>query len=153
MSAIRKAVTREELAYHCRRRTKGTVVTESLIEALLLELVSATDSLGVPVLSDQMAKIWEEEKKHVACIQDPEGIPLYTITGYIKKGGVDLPVLCCARGTSLESFHLHLARYMYLFEYLVDFCVLAGIFLLRFIPGSSASDVHYQGFLLEGLAR
>lgn len=23
----------------------------------------------------------------------------------------------------------------------------------RFIPGSSASDVHYQGFLLEGLSR
>ena len=154
MSAIRKAVTREELARHCRRRTRGAVVTESLIEALLLELASATDSLGVPVLSDQMARIWEEEKKHVPCIQDPEGIPLYTITGYIKKGGVDLPVLRCARGTtSLESFHLHLARYMYLFEYLVDFCVLAGIFLLRFIPGSSASDVHYQGFLLEGLAR
>ena len=113
MSAIRKAVTREELACHCHRRTRGAAVTESLIEALLLELVSATDSVGVPVLLDQMTKIWEEEKKHVSCIQDPEGIPLYTIdiTGYIRKGGVDLPMLHCARGTiSLESFHLHLAR-------------------------------------------
>jgi len=26
-------------------------------------------------------------------------------------------------------------------------------FFVRFIPGSSASDVHYQGFLLEGLSR
>ena len=95
MSAIRKAVTREELARHCRRRTKGAAITESLIEALLLELVSA--SVGVPVL---LAKIWEEEKKHVSCVQDPDGIPLYTITGYIRKGGVDLPVLRCARGTT-----------------------------------------------------
>ena len=113
MSAIRKAVAKEELARHCRRRTRGAGVTESLIEALLLELASATDSLDVLVLSDQIIRIWEEEKKHVPCIQNPEGIPLYTITGYIRKGGVNLSVLRCARGTtSLESFHLYLARYV-----------------------------------------
>lgn len=54
-------------------------------------------------------------------------------TGYINKGGIKLPVFRCARGsTSLESFHLHLAR---------------------FIPGTSASDVHYQAYLLDGLVR
>ena len=57
MSAIRKAVAKKELACHCRRRTRGAAVTESLIEALLLELASATDSLDVPVLSDQIIRI------------------------------------------------------------------------------------------------
>ncbi|CAB3997296.1 Hypothetical predicted protein [Paramuricea clavata] len=47
-------------------------------------------------------------------------------------GGVTLPVLRCARGsTSLESFHLHVNK---------------------FIPGFSANDVHFQAYLLEGLA-
>jgi len=27
------------------------------------------------------------------------------------------------------------------------------MFYVRFIPGSSASDVYYQGFLLEGLSK
>ena len=49
-----------------------------------------------------------EQQKHLLCIQDPEGIQLYTLTGHITKGGVRLPVYRCARGsTSLESFHLH----------------------------------------------
>ncbi|KAG7500682.1 hypothetical protein JOB18_025985, partial [Solea senegalensis] len=54
-------------------------------------------------------------------------------TGELTKGGVKLPVYRCARGsTSLESFHLHQCR---------------------FIPGTSASDVHFQVHLLEGLVR
>ena len=113
MGAIRKAVTREELARHCRRRTRGAGLTLQLIEDLLLQLSTATDSLGVPVFSERMVTIWEEEKKHLECIQDPPGVALYTITGHIKKGGVELPVFRSARGTTLlESFHLHLARYV-----------------------------------------
>ena len=58
-----------------------------------------------------MVTIWEEEKKYVKCIQGPDGIILYTITGHITKGGVELPVFRCACGTtSLESFYLHLAE-------------------------------------------
>ena len=111
LSAIRKAITKEELSHHCRRSTRGAEVTLQLIEALLLQLSTATDSLGVPVFSEQMIVIWQEEKKHLKCIQDPAGMTLYTVTGHITKGGVELPVLRCARGTtSLESFHLHLAR-------------------------------------------
>ena len=61
-----------------------------VIEGLLLQLSShfATDSTGEPVPSDRMITIWEEEKKHVKCIQNPNGIILYTITGHITKGGV-----------------------------------------------------------------
>lgn len=47
--------------------------------------------------------------------------------------GIRLPVYRCARGsTSLESFHLHLAR---------------------FIPGTSANTTHFQAYLLDGIAR
>ena len=131
--AVRKAINRKEMARHCRRRTRGTSETTRLIEALLLSLASATDTLGVPLLRGEMKDIWEEQRHHVACLQDPPGVQLYTITGHICKGGVQLPTLRCARGsTSLESFHLHIAR---------------------FIPGTSASDVHYQAYLLEGIVR
>ena len=104
-----------------------------LIEDLLLSLSSASDTLGVPLLCEDMTNIWEEQKRHVSCIQDPPGVELYTTTGHLVKGGVRLPVLRCARGsTSLESFHLHIAR---------------------FIPGTSASAVNFQAYLLDGLTR
>ena len=132
-SATTKAVTKEELARHCRRRTRGVEETTQLIEELLLSMSHATDTLGVPLFRKEIKEIWEEQQKHVSCLQDPPGISLYTITGYLQKGGISLPVLRCARGTtSLESFHLHLAR---------------------FIPGSSAGDVNYQAYLLEGIVR
>ena len=113
MSAIQKAITKEELARHCRRRTRGAEMTLKLIEDLLLQLSTATDSLDVPVFSVQMVTIWKEEKKHVKCIQDPHGMILYTVMGHITKGGVELPVFRCAQGTtSFESFHLNLARHI-----------------------------------------
>ena len=53
--------------------------------------------------------------------------------GHIRKGQVLLQVLRCARGsTSLESFHLHLAR---------------------FIPGTSAGAVNFQAYILDGICR
>ncbi|CAL8300616.1 unnamed protein product [Boreogadus saida] len=89
---------------------------------------------GVPLLDHQRIQhIWPEQEKHVACIQDPEDFQLYTKTGTLNKGGVELCCYRCARGsTSLESFHLHLNR---------------------FIPGTSASDAHFQAYLLEGQMR
>ena len=132
-SAVQKAITREELARHCKRRTRGVLETTKLIEELLLSFSSATDTLGVPLLKSEMKDIWEEQKKHIKCIQDIPFVQLYTLTGHIQKGGVSLPVWRCARGsTSLESFHLHLAR---------------------FVPGTSASAVHFQAYLLEGITR
>ncbi len=132
-SAITKAVSRAELARHCRRQTNGTQETLANIENLLLSLSTATDTLGVPLFKEEMSEIWKEQKHHVSCLQDPPNLALYTITGYVTKGNVRIPTLRCARGsTSLESFHLHIAR---------------------FIPGTSASDLHYQAYLMEGLAR
>ena len=133
LDAARDAITLEELARHCRRKTRGTVTTTTLIESLLLSMADATDPLGVPLLRAEMSDIWKEQKKHIACVQHPRGVNLHTVTGQVNKGGVILQTLRCARGsTSLESFHFHLAR---------------------FIPGSSANTVHYQAYLLDGLTR
>ncbi len=85
--AVRKAVTKGELAKHCRRRTRGADKTITMIEDLILSLSSATDTLGVPLLREEVKLIWEEQRKHIACIQDPPGINLYTVTGQILKGG------------------------------------------------------------------
>lgn len=132
-TGVRKAITKEELARHCRRRTRGVDRTIDLLEALLLSLSSATDTLGNPLLRENIEDIWMEQKKHVGCIQDPPDVCLYTITGHLMKGGVKLPVFRCARGTtSLESFHSH---------------------LVKFIPGTSASAVNFQAYLLDGITR
>ena len=90
--ATKKAITREELACHCWRRTRGIQCTGAAIEALLLSFSSATDALGVPLLKEEMQEIWEEQKHHLACLQDPPGVELYTITRHINKGGVMLRV-------------------------------------------------------------
>ncbi|KAH3826019.1 hypothetical protein DPMN_127908 [Dreissena polymorpha] len=92
------------------------------------------DTVGVPLFDTEvMTEVWAKQRKHVQCIQDPEGISLYTVTGTAKKAGVVLCKYRCARGSvSLESFHNHLAK---------------------FIPGTTASDTHFQSYLLDGLMR
>ena len=107
MSGIQKAISKEKLARHCCRRTRGAEVTLQLIEELVLELScspTAVDSNGVCILSGDMIKILNEEKKHIKCIQDPDGIRLYTVTGHIIKGEVELPVFRCAQGTTSLIF-------------------------------------------------
>ena len=130
---MRKAITSEELARHCRRRTRGADKTTDLLETLLLSLSSATDTLGNPLLRENITEIWMEQKKHIVCIQDPPEIPLYSNTGCLRKGRVSLPTYRCARGTtSLESFHSH---------------------LVKSIPGTSANAVNFQAYLLDGITR
>nr|XP_055056883.1 uncharacterized protein LOC129441130 [Misgurnus anguillicaudatus] len=125
-------ITRRELAMHCRRRTRGVEETTRLIGSLvdLFDSASGKDTLGVPLLGhERIQQIWKEQRKHVQCIQDPENFPLYTKTGTLKKGDVELCCYRCARGsTSLEWFHLHLNH---------------------FIPGTSASDAHFQAIFLR----
>ena len=104
-SVVRKAITKDEMARHCKRRTRGIKQTTEAIKALLLSFSMATDTLGVPLLKQDIKSIWEEQQKHDTCIQGPTGVELYTVTGHIHKGGMMLPVLRCARGsTSLEKF-------------------------------------------------
>ena len=81
-----------------------------VIKKLLLCLSGAINSLSVPIISEKMVTIWE---KHIKCLQDSPGVPLHTVTGHIKKGGVELLVLKCATGIiSYEAFNLHMANYI-----------------------------------------
>ena len=122
-SAVCKAITKEELARQCRRRTQRTKEAVELIKTLLDDFTMC-NSLSVPVLQEDAMEIWAEQRHHIPCFEDLPGVTLYAITGEVSKGGVKLLVYRCAQGTtSLESFHLHIAR---------------------FIPGTSVSDVHFQ---------
>lgn len=100
--------TAKELARHCRHRTRGAQEIKELIEELLM------DTMGIKLLDQQrMQEIWRTQQLHLECIQDPPGVQLYRNTGQVTKDGVILPSYCCARGsTSLESFHLHLNRFV-----------------------------------------
>ena len=116
--AVQQRLNKKEMALHCRRTTRGVEETTRLIEELIevFDSDEGKDTLGVPLLDHiEIQKIWAQQKHHVKCIQDPDAdvALLYTQTGTQRKGGVELPTYRCARGsTSLESFHLHLHRFM-----------------------------------------
>ena len=114
------------------------------------------DSTEVPLLDrTRIWEIWDNQKYHILCIPDPEGVQLYTKTG--TKVGVQLPTYRCARGsTSLESFHLHIDKFIPGNDISVKLNtsqMLLFIKLFLFISGTSASDVHFQAYLLDGLMR
>ncbi|KAI9551146.1 hypothetical protein GHT06_005020 [Daphnia sinensis] len=87
IAAVKKAITKFELARHCRRRTKGGQETIRLIESLFLNAEYLTNFLGTPLLKEDAFEIWEEEQCHVKCLQDPVNVMLYTQTGTISKVG------------------------------------------------------------------
>lgn len=100
------------------------------------------------------------QKRHVRCIQDVPGVPLYTEVGTTTKAGVTLTRYRCARGsTSLESFHCHLNRFIPGWCIIISISVIhiarlvifIGIFFL--LLGTSANALNFQLYLLEGLNR
>jgi len=113
---LQRKVSRKELALHCRRTTRGTEETTRLLEELITCFASdlGKDTMGVPLLDhDRTQPMWEQQRQHIPCIQDPAGVCLYTRTGSLTKGGIELPTYRCARGsTSLESFHRHMATFI-----------------------------------------
>lgn len=114
---IRKLLSREELARHCRRRTRGVEQTTVLLEELVevFESDRGRDIMGVPLFPPgALRRVWEQQRHHVACIQDPPNIGLYyKALSPVNKGGIPLPLYKCSRGsTSLEGFHNHLARFI-----------------------------------------
>ena len=104
-------ITKKKLALHFKRRTRGVEETTRLIKDLIDTFSSdkGRDAMGKPLLNKtSIQQIWEEQKQHISGIQDvgDPAIQLYTQTGTFKKGGVELPIYRCARGsTSLDSFH------------------------------------------------
>ena len=57
LDAVNKSITKNELAKHCKRRTRGSVETVQLIDHLFLSLQHATDTLGVPLLLEEVIEI------------------------------------------------------------------------------------------------
>jgi hypothetical protein len=121
--AVKKAITNEKLVRDYRRRTWGTEKTVEQIETLhaALNVIGHGHSRCAAPQRGGKGDLGGAE----ASCPLPPGSP---------RGGTvhhKLPVLRCARGsTSLESFHLYLAR---------------------FIPGTSASA--FQAYLLDGITR
>ncbi|XP_043228355.1 uncharacterized protein LOC122384727 [Amphibalanus amphitrite] len=136
----RQAVTEAERQRHCRRRTRGVDVTTRAIDELLRRLsgpagTDGPDGTGMPLLDPtRIWAIWEEQKRHLACLQDVPGVALYRETSPLTRRGAQLQCYSSARGTTFaESFHKHLAK---------------------FIPGNAAlRDLHFQALLVEGVAR
>ncbi|KAG5277489.1 hypothetical protein AALO_G00118220 [Alosa alosa] len=60
-------------------------------------LLEADGHHGRPIdrLLHCMEEIWSIQRRYLDCIQDPEGVELYTQTGEVTKGGVMLPVFRC----------------------------------------------------------
>ena len=162
---LNSKLTPKLLARHCRRRTRGAQETEELIGQLLAALHGVTDTMGIPLLdAERMGAIWETQRQHLSCVQDPPGLQLYTKTGQVTKGRVVLPVYRCARGsTSLESFHLHLNNFIpgkitdvYRCVFLtVCACACRELSTMCFLcsTGTSANAENFQAYLLEGLVR
>ena len=156
-AGVMKHLSRYELALHCRRKTRGVAETTQLIRQLI-ETFSGErgrDTLGVPLInSSRMTSIWEAQKKHIACIQDPPGVSLYTRTGSTIKGGIELPNFRCARGsTSLECFHLHLNRfipgnakciYMRCNDTMILYCITIQGLTIQCIVSCSSIMIHVQ---------
>ena len=106
----------KDLALHCRRTTRPPEKIQRLIKDLL-EVYSGQqdrDLLGTLLLDvDRGRDMWDSQKRHAVCIEDPPGVTLYTKTGTLKKGTVVLPTFRCARGSSsLKPSHLHLSRFI-----------------------------------------
>ena len=55
--AVKKAVTKEEMARHCRCRTRGEEETTQLIELLMTNMSTATDALGVLYLRKTYSRL------------------------------------------------------------------------------------------------
>jgi hypothetical protein len=128
------SVPRKLLLKHCKRNVRSPEEIELYVGALLDGLRDVTDLRGQKLIDDRKADdIWATEKRHLHCVQDVPGVELYTIVGYVEVNGVKLPVYRCARGSSsLESLHVH---------------------LFGFIPGTSASPVAFQAYLLDGIVQ
>ncbi|XP_029980231.1 uncharacterized protein LOC115412079 [Sphaeramia orbicularis] len=130
-------VTKHDLKHYVRRITVGAQVTFTRAQAAIdvLKGPAGLDENGVPLFKDGDAidRVWENQQKHLECIQDPPGRNMYVITKYVMRNGVRLARYRTVRGSnSLEGFHS---------------------FLPSFIPGPHCAAVPFQVYLLSGIAR
>ena len=60
-------------------------------------MAECTDLGGYPLFDNRIVSICKEERKHVWCLQDSEGVALYTVTGHITKGDGTASAPLCKR--------------------------------------------------------
>ena len=86
---VMKAISKKEMALHCRQKTRGAEETLVLLFQLLETFCGdqGVDTLGVPLLdAEKTWDMWKSQECHVECIQDPENVQLYIQTGALVKG-------------------------------------------------------------------
>ncbi|KAL0186468.1 hypothetical protein M9458_018138, partial [Cirrhinus mrigala] len=60
---------------------------------MLAAFADSRETMGIPLIDqERMDVIWDTQRRHLPCIQDPPEVQLYTQTGSITKGGLTLPV-------------------------------------------------------------
>ena len=86
---VMKAITKKEMALHCRRKIRGAEKTSVLLFQLLGTFCGdqGRETLGVPLLdAEKTWEMWKSQECHVECIQDPQNVQLYIQTGTLVKG-------------------------------------------------------------------
>ena len=134
---IEMHVSKNDLKHYVRRITVGALETFARVQNAIniLKGPAGMDENQVHLFKDAAAidHVWENQQKHLECLQDPPGRDMYTITKYITRNGVRLPHYSTVRGSnSLEGFHS---------------------FLPSMIPGPHCAAVPFQVYLLSGIAR
>ena len=60
----------------------------------------------VCVFTDAIDQMWMAQQRHLECLQDPPGMPMYRVARTTKFNTVDVPFYKGLRGSnSLEGFH------------------------------------------------
>nr|XP_055054292.1 uncharacterized protein LOC129439592 [Misgurnus anguillicaudatus]XP_055054305.1 uncharacterized protein LOC129439599 [Misgurnus anguillicaudatus]XP_055054316.1 uncharacterized protein LOC129439606 [Misgurnus anguillicaudatus] len=130
-------VTKHDLRHYVRRITVGAQETFVRVQRAIdvLKGAAGMDENRVHLFKDPATvdHVWQNQQKHLECIQDPPGRNMYTVTKYITRNGVRLARYRTVRGSnSLEGFHS---------------------FLPSMIPGPHCAAVPFQVYLLAGIAR
>ncbi|KAK7926306.1 hypothetical protein WMY93_008616 [Mugilogobius chulae] len=129
-------VKKAEIKLHCKKKVRDTETIERMIERVIevYKGQRGCSELGAPLFdSEKMKKVWEEQRKHIPCLQTPPGLSLYIKMRTVQKGGRMLPVYQCARGPAfMNKFNQHMDR---------------------FHPDTLASPSEYQALFLDGLSR
>ena len=151
-SAIKIVITREELSRYCQRRPCGEVETLRVIKEFLLDMAECTDLCGNPLFDKRIVSIWEEERKHVWLYRIQSSFLVHCYSAH--KKGMELPVLCCARGTtSPQSSHLHTASYIILVLFYGAFLIatIQHTSSLLDLPGFFSKQSALSGIFAGGL--
>lgn len=129
VEAVDEYITKRDLEKHVRRHTVAPEVAEKRIEALLNAFrgENGYDLTGTPLFNSHIDAVWEKQKKHLKCLQDPElpdDVSLYSVHHTQFRGGKELNVFHCARGTNLlECCHRWMKACMAGRNYGLSVCV------------------------------